>query len=123
MAWVGVQCLGYAEFDLASRMLIRRGFGSSLNAQLAIQSLEQRLVSAATLDQCWDASRDACITLDFAEARLIAAGTIYFERWKVLPPESCWTLRLPLSAVDYIGISRPSAAPATSAMSPLINVL
>ena len=123
VTWVGIQYLGYAEFDLASRMLIRGRFRSTLNAQLAIQSLERRLVSAATLEQCWDAIRETCLAFDFAEARLSAAGTIFFERWKTLPPESCWTLRLPLSAVDYISISRPFSAPAISAMSPLIGVL
>jgi hypothetical protein len=86
-------------------------------------SLEHRLDSAATLDQCWDAIRDACFTLDFAEARLSAAGTIYFERWKTLPPESCWILRLPLSTIDYISISGPCGAPTTRAMNPFIDVL
>jgi UDP-GlcNAc:undecaprenyl-phosphate GlcNAc-1-phosphate transferase len=123
VTWVGIQYLGYAEFDLASRMLVRGGFRNSLNAQLAIRNLEQRLVSAATLDQCWDAVREACVTFDFAEVRLSAAGTIYFERGKTFPPERCWTLRLPLSAVDYISISRPSAAPAPTAVGPLIDVL
>jgi len=123
VTWVGIQYLGYAEFDLASRMLIRSGFRSNLNAQLAIKNLEQRLLSAVTLDECWKAIRDACATFDFAEARLSAAGTIYFERWKTFPPESCWTLRLPLSATDYLSISRPSAGPTPLAMSPLIDAL
>jgi hypothetical protein len=104
-------------------MLIRGRFRSTLNAQIAIRSLEQRLVAAATLEQCWDAIRESCIAFDFAEARLSAGGTIYFERWKTLPPENCWTLRLPLSAVDYISISRPFAAPAISALNSLIDVL
>lgn len=123
VTWVGIQYLGYAEFDVASRMLMRSGFRSNLNAQLAIQSLERRLGSASSLDQCWDAICEACVTFDFAEARLSAAGTIYFDRWKILPPQCCWTLRLPLSAVDYISISRSSAAGATPAMSSFINVL
>ncbi len=52
-AWLGLQHLGYEEFDVAGKMALRGGFRRRLNTQRMLAEFEQELAGAATLEQCW----------------------------------------------------------------------
>jgi UDP-GlcNAc:undecaprenyl-phosphate/decaprenyl-phosphate GlcNAc-1-phosphate transferase len=53
-AWLGLQHLGYDEFDAAGKMALGGGFRRRLNTQMMLAEFEQELADTATLEQCWE---------------------------------------------------------------------
>src|ERR1700682_213319 len=53
-AWIGVQHLGYAEFEMARRIVLAGNFRRRLNAELQLSTFREDLASAVTPDQCWE---------------------------------------------------------------------
>ncbi|HZY73976.1 MAG TPA: MraY family glycosyltransferase, partial [Edaphobacter sp.] len=56
-AWLGVQHLGYVEFNLAGRLILPGTFLRVLNAQLLLRTLEDNLKAAETAAECWSIIR------------------------------------------------------------------
>jgi UDP-GlcNAc:undecaprenyl-phosphate GlcNAc-1-phosphate transferase len=103
---LGVQYLGYAEFDLAGRLLFSGEFQRSVSAQLDLRKFRAALAAAATPAGCWEAVREACGKFGFQQVRLSVAGEI-FEHSADQPETACWTVRVPLTNGDYATLVRP----------------
>jgi UDP-GlcNAc:undecaprenyl-phosphate GlcNAc-1-phosphate transferase len=107
---LGIQYLGYAEFDLAGRLLFSGEFQRSVSAQLELRKFRAALAAAGTPAGCWDVIREACGKFGFEQVRLCVAGEI-FE----YSADDCgapgWTVRVPLSNGDYAVLARPFASP------------
>lgn len=106
---LGVQYLGYAEFDLAGRLLFSGAFQRSVSAQLELRKFRAALTVAAGPAGCWEVIREACAKFGFREARLSLAGEI-FESSSHEPETPCWTVRVPLTNGDYAMLVRPCAS-------------
>jgi UDP-GlcNAc:undecaprenyl-phosphate/decaprenyl-phosphate GlcNAc-1-phosphate transferase len=107
---LGIQYLGYAEFDLAGRLLFSGEFQRSVSAQLELRKFRAALAAAGTPAGCWEVIREACGKFGFQQVRLCLAGEI-FE----YSADDCgapgWTVRVPLSNGDYAVLARPFASP------------
>ena len=103
---LGIQYLGYAEFDLAGRLLFSGEFQRTVSAQLDLRKFRATLAVANTPAACWEVIRDACARFGFQHARLSLGGEI-FEYSSGEPELPGWTLRVPLSNGDYANLSRP----------------
>jgi UDP-GlcNAc:undecaprenyl-phosphate GlcNAc-1-phosphate transferase len=124
VAWVGVQNLGYAEFDQARRMILAGGFRRALNSQLTLRSFEETVSSSTTTDQCWDALQELAQKLGFAEVSW-KVGYHHYRRalWHI-DGNNAWSVRIPLSGQDYVGFVRASDAdPAVINVSVLAEVM
>ena len=106
---LGVQYLGYAEFDLAGRLLFSGEFQRSVNAQLELRKFRAALAAAATPAECWEPLREACVKFGFHQARLSLTGEI-FEYASGAPETACWTVRVPLNKGDYATLVRPCSS-------------
>jgi UDP-GlcNAc:undecaprenyl-phosphate/decaprenyl-phosphate GlcNAc-1-phosphate transferase len=106
---LGIQYLGYAEFDLAGRLLFSGEFQRSVGAQLELRKFRAALIAAGTPAACWDVIRDACAKFGFHEVRLCVAGEA-FEYSSDEPGAPGWTVRVTLSNGDYINLTRPFAS-------------
>ena len=106
---LGVQYLGYAEFDLAGRLLFSGEFQRSVSAQLELRKFRAALGGAATAADCWEAVREACGKFGFQQARLCLAGEI-FEYSSDDSAAPGWTVRVPLANGDYAVLTRPFAS-------------
>ena len=106
---LGVQYLGYAEFDLAGRLLFSGEFQRSVSAQLELRKFRAALGAAATAADCWEVVREAGGKFGFQQARLCLAGEIfeYSSDDSVAPG---WTVRVPLANADYAVLTRPFAS-------------
>ena len=69
--WLGLQPLGYHEFNAARRIVVGGGFRSVLSAQLALEAFEREIRSDMTLGQSWEVLSKPALSLD--------------------SPERCWT--------------------------------
>jgi UDP-GlcNAc:undecaprenyl-phosphate GlcNAc-1-phosphate transferase len=106
---LGIQYLGYAEFDLAGRLLFSGEFQRSVGAQLDLRKFRAALAAAATPACCWEVIREACAKFGFQQARLSLAGEI-FEYSSGESEAPAWTVRVPLSNGDYAVLVRPCAS-------------
>jgi UDP-GlcNAc:undecaprenyl-phosphate/decaprenyl-phosphate GlcNAc-1-phosphate transferase len=105
---LGIQYLGYAEFDLAGRLLFSGEFQRTVSAQLDLRKFRAALAAAGTPAACWEVVREDCAKFGFHQARLCLAGEIYEYSAEDADP-SGWTVRVPLSNADYAVLSRPFA--------------
>ena len=74
---LGIQYLGYAEFDLAGRLLFSGEFQRSVSAQLELRKFRAALAAAGAPADCWEVIRDACARFGFQQVRLRLAGEIF----------------------------------------------
>src|ERR1017187_6244485 len=105
-AWVGIQHLGYAEFDTARRMVFAGTFRRRLNAQLQLTTFHDNLAAAVTPDQCWEVLHRAYSNFGFNEIKLKLAGRSYAPTTNGHHIANSWTIRIALSETEYLNLSR-----------------
>jgi UDP-GlcNAc:undecaprenyl-phosphate/decaprenyl-phosphate GlcNAc-1-phosphate transferase len=106
---LGIQYLGYAEIDLAGRLLFSGDFQRSVSAQLDLRKFRAALGAAGTPAGCWEAIREASGKFGFQQVRLSLAGEI-FEYSSDDSGAPGWTVRVPLANGDYAVLARPFAS-------------
>jgi UDP-GlcNAc:undecaprenyl-phosphate GlcNAc-1-phosphate transferase len=105
-AWIGVQHLGYAEFDAAGRTLTSGVLRRMVNTQICMRAFEDVLARAETPEECWQALCSASKDFGFNRVRLRVADGEYEARFGDAPPESCWTLRIPINGSEHVELTR-----------------
>lgn len=102
-AWAGIQCVGYAEFDVARSLVSTGSFRDMVHARMFVAEFERKLAAARTPDQYWEVMRQANRELQFGRVRMLMAGQVYEEEYieSPAPDESC-TIRIPLKDVGYV---------------------
>jgi UDP-GlcNAc:undecaprenyl-phosphate/decaprenyl-phosphate GlcNAc-1-phosphate transferase len=120
---LGIQYLGYAEFDLAGRLLFGGEFQRTVSAQLDLRKFRASLAAAPTPPACWEVIQSACIKFGFQQVLLSLGGETY-EYFSEAPEVAGWTLRVPLSHRDYVVLSRPFASSVLPMIvAPFVDVL
>jgi len=120
---LGIQYLGYAEFDLAGRLLFHGEFQRTVSAQLDLRKFRAALAAAATPADCWEVIREACSKFGIQKARVCLGGQVY-EYSSGQSKDPGWTMRVPLANRDYAVFSRPFASPALPmAVAPFVDLL
>ena len=120
---LGIQYLGYAEFDLAGRLLFGGEFQRTVSAQLDLRKFQTTLAAATTPTECWAVVRDACSKFGFQQARLVLNGEIY-ENTPETSEAAGWTIRVPLSNGDYAVLGRPFSSSVSPMMvAPFVDLL
>lgn len=105
-AWIGVRQLGYAEFEMARRMVLAGNFRRHLNAELQFSTFREGLSAAVTPDQCWEILQHAYSDFGFYEIRFKLGGRLYTHTTNGHHVANTWTLRIRLSGSDYLNLSR-----------------
>lgn len=104
VTWLGIQRLGFVEFDAVGRLLSRGSFRGLLSSHILIDSLASRLASAETAEECWLILQDFYQDLGFCgvhlrfEGRTFSAGD---------PSLLSWCIEIPLLDSDSIVLSHP----------------
>ena len=120
---LGIQYLGYAEFDLAGRLLFGGEFQRTVSAQLDLRKLQIALAAAATPAECWEVIREACGKFGFEQARLSLAGEV-FEHSTAQAENPGWTLRVPLANGGYAVLTRRFASSVSPmSVAPFVDLL
>jgi UDP-GlcNAc:undecaprenyl-phosphate GlcNAc-1-phosphate transferase len=105
-AWIGVQHLGYAEFETARRMVLGRSFRRQLNAELLLSAFRDNLTAAVTPEQCWEVLQNTYSGFGFNEIRFKFAGRLYTHSTNGHHIADTWTVRISLPENDYLNLSR-----------------
>jgi len=104
--WVGVQHLGYNEFDAAGRTLRSGAVQRMVHGQMAIQSFEKRIRQARTAEECWSIIRESSGMFEFirVQAKLLDEE---FHSGATGADTPSWQLRVPLGETGYINLWLP----------------
>lgn len=120
---LGIQYLGYAEFNLAGRLLFGGELQRTVSAQMDLRKFEAALIAATTPSACWEVVREGCVKFGFRQVRLNLAGEVC-EYSQDDAEDPGWTVRVPISSRDYAVLSRPfKSAVLPMAVAPFIDVL
>lgn len=119
---LAIQQLGYAEFQVARRLIAKGAFRDHLNAHIALRNLERALADAEDPPSCWKAVQRACRQFGFNRVELYLDGLRFAEEHEPEHPDT-WMVRVPLSGADYIEVRRPFDCKAPVAIAPLADCL
>lgn len=115
LVFIGVVCLairylGYAEFDVARRIVFGVEIRRRLNAELELDELRENLNAAISADECWDVLDSAFAEFGFGEARMKFCGRTYVSEASAQQISRSWTLRIDISDTEYLNLCcRPGA--------------
>jgi UDP-GlcNAc:undecaprenyl-phosphate/decaprenyl-phosphate GlcNAc-1-phosphate transferase len=120
---LGIQYLGYAEFDLAGRLLFGGEFQRTVSAQLDLRKFSTALAAAATPAECWEVIREAGGKFGFQQVRLRLAGEV-FEHSSDETDAANWTAHVPLANGDYVQLARAFGSSALPmVVAPFVDLL
>jgi UDP-GlcNAc:undecaprenyl-phosphate GlcNAc-1-phosphate transferase len=123
-AWIGIQHLGYVEFETAGRMLMQGSFRSLLNSHIILRSFESKLSSANTPDECWTILKNTYRDFGFYQVRLQFAGRDYTENAGKPCPVRIWKVEIPLSDNGCVHLIREfDSAAKHNTVAPFADVL
>jgi UDP-GlcNAc:undecaprenyl-phosphate/decaprenyl-phosphate GlcNAc-1-phosphate transferase len=105
-AWIGVQRLGYAEFEMARRLVLAGNFRRHLNAELQLGTFREDLAAAVTPDQCWEILQHTYYEFGFYEIRFKLGDRLYTHTTNGHHVPNTWTVRIQFSENDYLNLSR-----------------
>jgi len=103
--WLGVQHLGYDEFEQARVMILNGGFRRALNSQLEVRVFRTNLNAAATPEAAWEFVIDAARHFGFLRVTWrCGSRTFTAETGEI--GQHVWAIRIPLSPTDYMECTR-----------------
>lgn len=105
VTWIGVQYLGYAEFE-ATCQFLWQGFRPLLGAYVRLRVLEQSLIEAASVEQCWTAMETAARSLGYSHVVARLGGGQFATAAEHLKEGAFWQMRLALPNNDYVNITQ-----------------
>jgi len=103
--WIGIQHLGYVEFGVAGRLLIDGAFRRLLNSHISIDTLEESLLAASNLDDCWNVLRRGYREFGFSRIEIQIAGRRFSAHSEPQPLQS-WKVTVPISDASYVELHR-----------------
>jgi UDP-GlcNAc:undecaprenyl-phosphate GlcNAc-1-phosphate transferase len=104
--WFGIQHLGYAEFEMARRLVLAGNFRRQLSAELQLSTFRDNLAAAVTPDQCWNVLQNTYSEFGFNEIKFKLGSRIYIHTTNGHHIANTWTVRIQLSENDYLNLSR-----------------
>jgi UDP-GlcNAc:undecaprenyl-phosphate GlcNAc-1-phosphate transferase len=117
-----IRYLGYSEFAMAGKMLLRGDLGRFLATQLDLRALEGAIARAATPTACAEVAVASIEGFGCFVTRLRFAGYVTGSRAGFAA--AGWTIRVPLDDADFVEITREFGDDSCSAhVGPLVDVL
>jgi UDP-GlcNAc:undecaprenyl-phosphate GlcNAc-1-phosphate transferase len=111
VAWLGVHYLDYVEFAVARRFLWAE-FRPILSAHVKLHALEQSLLSAASVEQCWQALDRGATSLGYSSITARLKGVRFTRGTDRASAGAHWQMRLNLPERDFVNITQLDACPA-----------
>lgn len=101
VAWIGVQNLGYTEFGMAGKLVVKGTLRSFLDVQLRLHEFERSLVACSTVDEHCARIVSACRQFGFSGVRIRLAGQVVDE---APSDHGTWQLRIEFPDFQYVNI-------------------
>ena len=121
--WLGIQRLGYPEFDMARRIVLAGTFRRLLNAQLQLATVRDDLLAAASPDEHWGVLCRAYSEFGFNEIGLKLGDHLYTHTTNGHHIPNSWSIQIPLSGTDYVKLSREFDTEAPPLVAPFADMI
>ncbi len=118
-AWLGVRQLRYAEFGVASKMLMGGSFRHDLNSRLTLHAFDNRMTDATGIQDCWEIVKDTAGEFGFTFVELRLPAFNFAEHSGDAPGELAWQIAVPLPEGGELHLSRPIADPTAPTVLPM----
>ena len=115
-ASVGIQHVGFVEFDCIGALIRKGSLQRAVDAQVELRAIEQNLSAANTLDECWLALRRASARLGFTRITMRVDGRVYEESLADGAGHRCWTIDIPISSRGFVKLAHPFNNPRAAAV-------
>jgi len=102
-AWMGVQHLGYAEFGITSKFVLRGSFRRMVDSQMSMQQFERTLHKTQTPEEAWGVIRAGMEKFGIDGVRL-RIGDHDFDSVPALDGDKCWQVRVPLTDGQFLNL-------------------
>ena len=123
-AWMGIQYLGYSEFSIAGRMLLRGDFQKTLSAELSLNTFEKLLTTANSPEECWKRLAEAAPKFGFSCKSMEIPGYRFDAPSAARLPGSSWECRIPLFSTGYLEVARSVDQPGlASSIGPFVDAI
>lgn len=109
-AWIGVQLVGYVEFETARHLMLTGTLRHVVKARLFVDAFEKKAAMARTPGDHWEIVQELIAEFEFTHVRMSLAGTIYEIESSNHDPAHCCSIRIPLSNSGYVNFSYPVGA-------------
>lgn len=107
-AWIGVQHLGYVEFDVAGRWFIEGAFRRQLKAQLALELFHKALDEAPTPSAWHEVIYTGAQEFGCVPTRMRLLGYDFVDREEAQPDPGNWQIYIKLPDDDFVCLERQS---------------
>lgn len=104
-AFLGIKHLDYTEFKTAGQMFLKGGFRRIIDAETRLVELEQALLNARDLEECWGMVLAGSREFGFGGVRMSAHSGL-FETLPRGTTGRSWQVRIPLTHSHYINFTR-----------------
>lgn len=119
-----VRRLGYREFEVAGRMVMRGTLRKVMRHEMYMDGLRLALIESQTAEECWAHLSEAAREFGMNEIAAKIGQKQWQARLGAMNPEECWQVRIPLSPTDWVNFSRafrdPREINVTGALADLI---
>ncbi len=123
LVWAGIRYLGYREFALAANLLRRNTLRSMLQSSYSLQTYEESLMVAQSVEDCWRTLRAIAREFRFTHVQLRLMGSSFEEQLDT-SPNAHWVLNIPVSGSDYVLFKYQFASSSAAvAIAPLANLI
>ena len=119
---IGVQALGFAEFEAVKQLFVRRTFQRVLASHIALHSLEKRLAASQSVQDCWELIRDASRSFGFARVECVLSGQILNASFRRNTNGNLWKVTIPLGT-DHIDLEHDHNYMGLSEIGPFVDVV
>jgi hypothetical protein len=104
VTWIGIQRLGFVEFDIASRLMLHGAFRGLLTSHIVLDGFKSRLKAAATAEECWQVLESSYRELGFCRVQMRFSG-LSFSTGSTDSSNSCWRVEIPLRGSDFVELA------------------
>lgn len=104
--WIGLQHLGYVEFQLARDLLFGGTFRTIIDGQTNLVSLGRKLEACDNFEESWKLISAASAQFGFTGARLHIENTIYADLNQGWRDDSSWLIRVPIVEPHFLELRR-----------------
>ena len=107
VVWVGIRQLRYAEFGIASRLLLGGELQRTLGGQMRLEMLAEKLGEARSEEECWRVLSASIDDFGFSGVELTLRGRKWEKNVASDLQLEVWSLQVPLSDQDWLRLTRP----------------
>ena len=119
---IGINRLGYVEFRVARRLLSTRKLRRVMQEQIYLEEMNDALLEARTVEECWAIVQRACDDLQFAAAHMEARGRSFTQQFHTASDHAAYTLQITFGSTGKLQLTGLPGAPPALMMAVLDNV-